>query len=323
MGALLTSFVIAAVLTPVVINVARAHGLVARPSVERWHTKPTALMGGVAIFGAALVAALLFLPVFTGKLAFIGTGVGALFIFLVGLYDDRRALRPATKLIAQLVTACLFVAIFQNSLDPPTYGWLVPFAILWVVGITNAFNLLDNMDGLAAGVAMLVAFLMAAHAALVGDTNVVIGALIIAGSAGGFLIYNFHPAKVFMGDCGSMFLGFSLACLSLMGESGLLSGNLFTALMMPTLVLATPLFDTTFVSLVRVLHGRSIAQGGRDHTSHRLVLLGLSERRAVFWLYGITLWFGLIALWGASIQNWLGTVAISVLSVIALLVLGL
>jgi UDP-GlcNAc:undecaprenyl-phosphate GlcNAc-1-phosphate transferase len=126
-----------------------------------------------------------------------------------------------------------------------------------------------------------------------------------------------------MGDCGSMFLGFSLACLSLMGKSGLLSGNLFTALMMPTLVLATPLFDTTFVSLVRLLHGRSISQGGRDHTSHRLVILGLSERRAVFWLYGITVWFGLIALWGASIQNWLGTVAITVLSVIALLVLGL
>ena len=199
----------------------------------------------------------------------------------------------------------------------------MPLSIIWIVGITNAFNLLDNMDGLSAGVACLVAILMAAHAAIAGDTGVAVGGLILAGAAGGFLVYNFNPARIFMGDCGSMFLGFSLACLTLMGSDGLLSGNLFTALVLPTSALATPLFDTIFVSCVRVLNARPISQGGRDHTSHRLVLLGLSERRAVGLLYGITLWFGLVALWGSSANNPWATVAISVLSAVALIVFGL
>jgi UDP-GlcNAc:undecaprenyl-phosphate GlcNAc-1-phosphate transferase len=325
LGGFLAAFLLSLVLTPLVIKVARAKGLVAKPNAERWHTAPTALFGGVAIFFATSLAALLFLP---EQRTFIGVGVGATFIFAVGVWDDLRPLRPAHKFVAQLIAACAFTAIFYGTdligtTRPPTFMWLMPLAIVWIVGITNAFNLLDNMDGLSAGVALCVAILMAMHAAVSGDSNVAFGALIVAGAAGGFLIYNFNPAKIFMGDCGSMFLGFSLACLSLMGSSRLLTGNLFTALILPTLALATPLFDTAFVSVVRSLNGRPISQGGRDHTSHRLVLLGLSERRAVCYLYGITLWFGAIALWGATIDNPLATITISVLSAIALLVFAL
>jgi UDP-GlcNAc:undecaprenyl-phosphate GlcNAc-1-phosphate transferase len=325
LGGLLSAFLIALVLTPLVIKVARLRGLVAKPNAERWHKAPTALFGGVAIFFAVLLAALLFLP---DKRPFLGLGAGAIFIFVVGVWDDLRPLRPAHKFVAQLIAACAFTAIFYGtdilgSTRPPTFMWLMPLAIVWIVGITNAFNLLDNMDGLSSGVATCVATLMALHAALVGDTNVAYGALVIAGAAAGFLVYNFNPAKIFMGDCGSMFLGFSLSCLTLMGESRLLSGNLFTALVLPTLALATPVFDTVFVSVVRFLNGRPISQGGRDHTSHRLVLLGLSERRAVCYLYGITLWFGAVALWGATIKNPLATITITVLSAIALLVFSL
>jgi UDP-GlcNAc:undecaprenyl-phosphate GlcNAc-1-phosphate transferase len=330
LGGLLAAFLVALGLTPVVIQVARRRGLVARPNAERWHKAPTALYGGVAIFFAALIAALLFLP---EKRPFLAVGVGATFIFVVGVWDDLRPLRPAHKFVAQLIAACAFTAIYYGT-DipgagrPPTYMWLMPLAIVWIVGITNAFNLLDNMDGLSAGVATCVATLMALHAAVVGDSNVAFGALIIAGAASGFLIYNFNPAKIFMGDCGSMFLGFSLSCLTLMGSNRLLSGNLFTALVLPTLALATPLFDTIFVSVVRFLNGRPISQGGRDHTSHRLVLLGLSERRAVCYLYGITLWFGAIALWGAMVKDpasdipW-ATITITLLSAIALLIFAL
>lgn len=320
LGGALTAFLVALLITPIVIKVTRARGLVARPSTDRWHKQPTALFGGIAIVCAAAISAIVWLPV--QQTQFIGLGCGALFIFLIGLYDDRRPLRPDHKFIFQLIAACGFVAFFYGKAHPPTLVWLVPFAIVWIVGITNAFNLLDNMDGLSSGVALLVSLLMAAHAVVAGDTAVACGALILAGAAGGFLVYNFNPARIFMGDCGSMFLGYSLACLTLMSRDGVLSGNLFTALVMPTLVLATPLFDTSFVSIVRFINGRPISQGGRDHTSHRLVLLGLSERRAVCWLYAITLWFGCIALWGSTVKNNLATFVITVLSAVGLLVFG-
>lgn len=320
LGGPLTAFLITLLLTPLVIKLARWRGLVAKPCAERWHTQPTALFGGIAIAVGATLSGILFLPELG---TFVGLGIGALFIFIVGLYDDYRAMRPAHKFVAQLVAACAFVALYYGQVRTPTLVWIVPLSILWIVGITNAFNLLDNMDGLSAGVAGLVGVLMAAHAAVAGDTVVAVGGLIVAGAAAGFLVYNFNPARVFMGDCGSMFLGFSLACLTLMGKDGLLSGNLFTALIMPTSALATPLFDTIFVSCVRLLNARPISQGGRDHTSHRLVLLGLTERQAVCWLYGITLWFGLVALWGSTSKNPWGTVAVSGLSAVALIVFGL
>lgn len=312
-GALLFS----SLLTPLVIKVARQKGLVAKPSADRWHSTPTALFGGVAIFFAAALASL-FLPL-SGE--FRGVATGATLVFFLGVVDDRFVLKPSTKLIGQLVAACIFTAMFYQQ-HPPQVIWLMPFAIFWIAGITNALNLLDNMDGLSSGVATIVALMMAAYSALSGDTNVALAALIVAGASGGFLIFNFNPAKIFMGDCGSMFLGYTLACLSLMGNSGVLSGNLFTALLLPTLVLATPLFDTVFVSINRVRHGRPISQGGRDHTSHRLVLLGFSERRAVFYLYGITAWFGLIALWGSLLNDLWAMFAVTVVSLGALLVFG-
>lgn len=320
-GAFATALLASLGLTPLVIQFARAKGLTAKVCADRWHTKPTALFGGVAIVFAVVLAATLFLP---PKAGFTGVAVGALFIFLVGLYDDRKSMRPAHKFVAQLVAACFFVGVFYGRMEnQPDIWWLIPFAIVWIVGITNAFNLLDNMDGLSSGVALIVAVLMAANAANAGDFAVATSGLIIAGATLGFLVYNFNPAKVFMGDCGSMFLGFSLACLTLMNDSTLQAGNLFTALLLPTLALATPIFDTFFVSVVRLMHARPISQGGRDHTSHRLVLLGLSERRAVMWLYGITLWFGLIALWGSSTHNWWSIAAVTVLSMVALLVFAL
>ena len=316
------SFVLAVGATLVVMRVARAKGLVAKPSSERWHKKPTALFGGVAIFVAAMVCALFFLPAHP---AWIGLGLGASFIFAVGVYDDLHAMVPAKKFIAQLIGACVFLALYYGGngmAEQPMSPWMFPLAIVWIVGITNSFNLLDNMDGLSSGIATIAALLMTAQAMVSGNATVAIASVILAGAASGFLVFNFNPARIFMGDCGSMFLGFCLACLTLLGQSEILSGNLFTTLLLPTLVLATPIFDTIFVSTVRLLNGRKVSQGGRDHTSHRLVVLGLSERRAVCWLYGITLWFGLVGLWGYMTRNpWAG-LAVTLVSAIALLVLG-
>lgn len=318
LGAWLCAFVASLLFTPVVIKIARQKGLVAKPSADRWHSKPTALFGGVAIFAAAVTASLFFLH---SESQFTGVLCGAVIIFVAGVYDDLHPLKPSTKFVIQLVAACLFTAIFYKT-NRPELPLLIPFAILWITGITNAFNLLDNMDGLSAGVATVVSLMMAANSMMAGDSGVAISSLILAGAAGGFLVFNFNPAKIFMGDGGSMFLGYTLSCLSLMGSSGILSGNLFTALILPTLVLATPLFDTVFVSVNRVLHGRPISQGGRDHTSHRLVMLGLTERRAVLYLYGITFWFGLIALWGIQLHDLWLTSILTLLSFAGLLVFG-
>jgi len=314
-----TAFITTLALTPLVIRIAQARGLVAKPSQERWHKKPTALFGGVAIFAAMLITALFFLPAHS---KFSGVVLGTALIFLIGLIDDYRPLRPATKFIGQLMAACLFIALFFGTGQELSHVWLVPLSLLWIAGITNAFNLLDNMDGLTAGVAALVALLMTVQAMLVGNVEVAIGTLIVAGAAGGFLVYNFNPARIFMGDCGSMTLGFALACLALMGETSYLSGNLFMTLLLPAMIFAAPLFDTIFVSAQRFANGRPISLGGRDHTSHRLVLLGLSEKHAVCWLYAITLWFGLISVWGSLTRDLLQAISLAVLSVTALIVLG-
>lgn len=316
------SFVLSVGATLLVMQFTRAKGLVAKPSSERWHKKPTALFGGVAIFASAMGCALFFLPLHA---AWVGLGIGATFIFAVGVYDDLHAMVPAKKFVAQLIAACVFMALYYGSNAPaeqPMSVWLFPLAIVWIVGITNSFNLLDNMDGLSAGIAAIASLLLAVQSAASGNVAVALACLILAGAASGFLVFNFNPARIFMGDCGSMFLGFCLACLTLLGQSEILSGNLFTTLLLPTLVLATPIFDTLFVSLVRLMNGRKVSQGGRDHTSHRLVVLGLSERRAVCWLYGITLWFGLVGLWGYMTRNPLAGLAVTLLSAIALLVLG-
>ena len=214
LGALLCAFVAGLVFTPIVIKFTRHKGLVAKPSADRWHSKPTALFGGVAIFAAAALASLFFL---SSSSQFFGVACGAIIIFVAGVYDDQHPLKPSAKFVIQLVAACLFTAIFYKT-HPPELLWLVPFAILWIAGITNAFNLLDNMDGLSAGVATIVALMMAANAAMSGDDGVAVAALIIAGASGSFLVYNFNPAKIFMGDGGSMFLGYTLACLSFDGQ---------------------------------------------------------------------------------------------------------
>ncbi len=290
MIALLFSFGVTLGLTPLVIATARKLGWVARPRDDRWHSTPTALMGGIAIFGGVLAA------------WFAGDGSSAVTpllgpsvaIFLLGWVDDRLLLRPHLKLIGQIAAAAWAV---QNGV---VFGGL-PYAVagvvtlFWIVGITNALNLLDNMDGLAAGVTAIGSLTLALHSAGNGDTATAGAALGVVGACVAFLVFNFKPAKVFMGDCGSMFLGFSLATLSIQGLPRS-APNVLLSLVLPVLVLAIPIFDTTLVTVARLFHGRRISQGGRDHSSHRLFALGLSERATVLLLYALTGVSGAVAL---------------------------
>lgn len=291
-GALPISFALAAGLTPLVIRVARARGWIANPSAERWHSEPTALMGGVAIVAAAAAsfAFVLDVAVMWPLLA------GAAIMFVAGAWDDRRGLSPATKIIVQIIAAALFVR-FGAYFDLGLSVWVeAPLTMLWLIGITNAVNLIDNMDGLSAGVSAIAAISLAAMGFIVGSQGIPAAALAIAGAAGGFLIYNFKPAKIFMGDCGSLFLGFSLAALAVLAHQTMAFRGLLSVFM-TAIVLAVPIIDTTLVTIVRTTHGRPVSVGGRDHSSHRLVYLGLSDVRAVKLLYAVAAGFGLFAVW--------------------------
>jgi UDP-GlcNAc:undecaprenyl-phosphate/decaprenyl-phosphate GlcNAc-1-phosphate transferase len=312
-----------AVLTVLVMRLAWRFGAVARPRADRWHQRPTALLGGTAIYVASITAAAVTLahgsPVDHGSwMRLVGFGAAATLVFAVGLVDDLRHLSPSVKGVGQTVAACLLVMSGIQITCVP-WAWLaVPLTIFWVVGITNAVNLLDNMDGVAAGVVAIAALGMAATGAAGGQSQLVILALCLAGACCGFLLYNFHPARIFMGDCGSLYLGFTISVLALLGTMGPVS-NLTAALIVPVAVLAIPIFDTTLVTTARWLHGRPVSQGGRDHTTHRLVALGLSETRVALLLYAGSGALSALALAASPMPP----VAVVPLAGLVLLVLGL
>jgi UDP-GlcNAc:undecaprenyl-phosphate GlcNAc-1-phosphate transferase len=283
---------LALLITPAVGALARRWGVVARPQSDRWHKQPTALLGGVAIFAPVVIVLFGWEPANAPLFAILGA---ASVLFAVGLVDDLRHIKPYQKLVGQMVGAGVFLTA-ASRLELTEWPWLnVAVALFWLVGICNALNLLDNMDGLAAGTAALAAFFLAWHFHAVGRTVEARWLAVFAAVLLGFLVYNFNPATIFMGDCGSLFIGFFLASTALEGVAGGSQENLATMVAIPILVLIVPIFDTTLVTIVRPLNGRAISQGGRDHASHRLVALGLSERGAVAVLCGLSVLGGLLA----------------------------
>src|SRR5262249_19250124 len=223
-----------------------------------------------------------------------------------------------TKLIAQIVAACALVVSGVQVGTPALAPIAIPLTILWIVGITNAFNLLDNMDGLSAGTAAIAPMFLFPFSMSVGNAGIAFLALAVAGGALGFLVYNFNPARIFMGDSGSMFLGYTLSGIALIGTREMAS-DIFFVLLVPAAMMGLPIFDTTLVTIVRTLEGRPLSQGGRDHLSHRLVAVGLSERQAVIVLYVLAISFGSLGLIARSIGVWVSLLAAGALLVIAVL----
>lgn len=303
-------------LTPAVIALARARGWMAQPRADRWSQRPTALMGGIAIYGATILGAALAGGVHRGTWVL---WAAASAIFLLGLIDDRYHLRPHIKVVGQVAAACFLIA---NGIHLSTLPllWSLPLTVFWMIGITNAINLLDNMDGLAAGVAAIAALVISAYGLLMGDAGVAQFALPLAAACLGFLVFNFQPARIFMGDCGSMFIGFALGGIAIVGTRRT-APNLLLPLLIPVAALAVPIFDTTLVTVARRLAGRPVSEGGRDHSSHRLVALGLSERGAVLVFYLLSLLFGGLAIWAIRLPL-LVTSAIALLLFIALVGTG-
>ncbi|HEX8775511.1 MAG TPA: hypothetical protein VF735_18220 [Pyrinomonadaceae bacterium] len=293
--AVAASLVLSLVLTPVVRALARRWGVVARPKTDRWHKKPTAMLGGTAVFLSVLVTYLFLVPHTRNGWVVIGASS---FLFLVGLVDDLVHTKPYQKLIGQVMGAAFVIYYGLSTTWTGSALVNMVITIFWLIGITNAINLLDNMDGLAGGIAAIASIFLALSFVANGQMTEALMLAVFAAALLGFLAYNFNPASIFMGDCGSMFIGFflsSTAMLSIAGTAGR-SRSLLPVLTVPILILFIPIFDTTFVTVLRKLSGRAASQGGRDHTSHRLVALGMSERRAVWMLYGFATLSGLLAI---------------------------
>ncbi len=306
--------------TPLVAVLARRVGAICQPRADRWHREPTPLLGGIAVFAAILVAAILVGP-HDRQVA--GLLLGTTLIFGLGLVDDLRALPPQAKLAGQIGAACVLIVAgvhIEIGGAAPLAAVELAVTLVWLIGITNAFNLLDNMDGLSAGIAGIAGSMLFVHNAVQGDVSLAILGLIVAGAAAGFLIHNFHPATIFMGDCGSMTFGFALAGLALMGARGVAS-DLFLALLVPIAILGLPIFDTSLVTIVRRVNGRPVTLGGRDHLSHRLVALGLSERAAVLVLYAICAGLGTLGLVAQYLGFW-SALATGALAVVGIVLFG-
>jgi UDP-GlcNAc:undecaprenyl-phosphate GlcNAc-1-phosphate transferase len=301
------SFLLCLVLTPIIRQIAIRKGWMAHPTQERWHKKPTALFGGIAIY-LGIAVPTLFLTDFStlvfqvtvqqnGKVLpspFVVIWVGATVLFILGLMDDIIHIKPHTKLVGQIIVASFvtFLGFRLQWFTSLTLDTMV--TIVWIVGITNAFNLLDNMDGLCAGVGFIAALTLALlFWGTVPAYSIL--ALIIAGALLAFLIFNFNPASIFMGDSGSLLIGFTLSMLALLhsGNGGLNQISLYAV---PVMIMMVPILDTTLVTLIRILSGRKASAGGKDHTSHRLVLMGMSEKGASLFLYGIGAIAGLSAI---------------------------
>ncbi len=292
---ILGAFAATVLCVPIVSRAARALGLYAFPSYDRWHSEAVPKVGGLAMIVPLLAAVFL---TGTSELRPLVVAIGLM--FLLGLVDDVRQIGPATKLVGQMLVATTFLL-----LSPPIRIFGHPIvdtalAFVWIVGITNALNLLDNIDGLAAGVSTIAgaSFLLVLYLGSGGTSGpIALAVAAFVGVAAGFLVYNFHPASIFMGDSGSHLLGSFLACATLVTTSAR-GGELVTVAVaaIPIVLLLIPIFDTAFVTVSRGLEGRSAFLGGRDHTSHRLVALGIGERKAVLVLYGLTCAGGAVAL---------------------------
>ena len=295
------ALVLTAVLTPVVRSAAISGGMVRQVQADRWHARPTPAIGGVAIFlgfGLSLgVGFLIDASVLQGfapqspraviPLApWQGLVVAATLAFALGLVDDFLKLPPLVKLGGQLVAASVLLLSGIGLWLTGIYWVDVGISMFWFIGITNALNLLDNMDGVAAGVAAIAAGYMAVLFALEGQTSLVLFAVALSASLLGFLAHNYPPARIFMGDSGSLFIGLALSGLALAPAPGG-SRSLVAVMAAPVLILGVPILDTTIVTIGRLLEGRPVTVGGRDHTSHRFVALGLPEKRTAWLLWGL------------------------------------
>ncbi|WP_064091880.1 glycosyltransferase family 4 protein [Rossellomorea aquimaris] len=296
--AFIISLVTTLIVTPFVIRFAKKIGATDKPNGRKVHSKIMPRLGGLAIF-IGVVAGFFTAGLHEEKVTAIS--IGAIVIVLIGILDDKFELSAKIKLLGQLVAAGIIVAsgLTIDFISIPYVGelhlgyWEYPVTIFWIVAITNAINLIDGLDGLSAGISGIGIATIAFIAGMAGKELIFTLALILLGSIIGFLFYNFHPAKIFMGDTGSLFLGYSISILSLLGLYK--SVTLFSFLI-PIIILGVPVFDTTFAIVRRIVNKKPISEPDKSHLHHRLLFLGLTHRNTVLAIYGFGILFSVAAL---------------------------
>jgi UDP-GlcNAc:undecaprenyl-phosphate/decaprenyl-phosphate GlcNAc-1-phosphate transferase len=308
-AAFLISAVVVLVTTPLVRKIGLKKGFFDAPGGRKIHSRPMVRLGGVSIFLGTLIA--LLCVWWTGGFGVLppdkeyeiwGVTIGGLAFFLIGLADDLFSLSPHLRLFLQVAVACCAwqVGVQIEFLTVPFVGlvllpvWIsLPLTVTWLVGMVNAINWIDGLDGLAAGVSGIAAVVMLVVCLFMNQPAAALIAAALAGSALGFLRYNFNPAQIFMGDGGAYFMGFTLAGI---GVVGLVKSVTTVAVLLPYLILAVPILDMSAVIFDRIRNGRSPFIADKRHLHHRLLKAGLSQRLTVLFIYTLTLWVGTLAL---------------------------
>lgn len=307
---LMICFIVSVLITPLVKKLAFAIGATDKPNARKVHQKIMPRLGGLAIYISFIIGFLILRPS-DPDFSAIYIILGSLMIIITGILDDKFELSAKWKLVGQLLAAgaVIFGGIKLEFINLPfsdkvlEFGiFSIPLTILWIVGITNAINLIDGLDGLAAGVSSIALITISGMAILMGDVFVTSVGLILLGSTLGFLIYNFHPAKIFMGDTGALFLGYMISVLALLGFKNI---TIFS-LIVPIIILGVPISDTFFAIIRRFVNKQPLSAPDKSHLHHCLLKLGYSHRQTVLIIYGIAAMFGLAAvifsqatLWGA------------------------
>jgi UDP-GlcNAc:undecaprenyl-phosphate GlcNAc-1-phosphate transferase len=317
--AMVAALIASILLTPLVIKLAFRIGAVDRPNYRKVHASIMPRIGGLAIFGAFLIGYLVLRPADEHAA---GILVGALIIVIVGFLDDMLEITAKAKLAGQLAAALVVVTWgglqiefinlpFIGQID---FGYLsIPITIIWIIGITNAINLIDGLDGLAAGVSTIALISIAVMAMIMADLFVVATAAILAASSLGFLFYNFHPAKIFMGDTGSLFLGFMISVLALLGFKNIA----VVSLIIPVIILGVPISDTFFAIVRRIRLKQPITAPDKSHLHHCLLRTGFSHRQTVLIIYGIAILFGVAAILFSQATVW-GAILLIIVMLIAI-----
>ncbi|WP_281883085.1 glycosyltransferase family 4 protein [Paenibacillus sp. YYML68] len=325
------ALIIALLMTPLVKRFAFWVGAVDAPNHRKVHSRIMPRLGGLAIFFAFVAAYFVVSPAMNALKADVVFGllVGGAIVVLIGALDDRFDLSPKLKLLGQVAAASVVVysGVVIDLVNVPfgegvvSLEWLaVPLTIFWIVGVTNAINLIDGLDGLSAGVSGIATCTMLVLALLMGNVTVVLLCAILLGSIGGFLFYNFHPAKIFMGDSGALFLGFTLASLSILG----FKQATLVSLLVPIMILGVPLSDTFFAIMRRWVNNLPISVADKSHLHHCLLQMGFSHRTTVLIIYGIAALFGTSAVFLSFLSQqdslWAAFVLITIL--LCIMVLG-
>ncbi len=286
----IVAMALAALLVPPVIKAGSKLGIIAKINDRTVHTQEIARIGGFGIYISFLVGVALFLQTDSQINSIL---LGGFLIFMIGLYDDIHDISPKLKLAAQLLASA--IVIFYGDIRLEIFTDSLPFlpeiiTLFWIIGITNAINLIDGLDGLSGGISVIVLVTISFTSLMSGRTDIASLSLILAGSTIGFLFYNFHPAKVFMGDCGALFLGFMIAVISLLGFG--YSSSAFFTLGAPIIVLMVPILDTLIAIIRRKIKKRKFSEADKKHLHHRLMFkVELSHTKSVLVLYVVTILF--------------------------------